>query len=292
MKNSDLHEFDDLEPLSASPTPMAGGLAELPDDVHEHSGASAASAGAAAAARAPAGAKRELDRAPLELRKASLFILAGSIFPWANPLNFAVGPTVEKLICYLAVWIVFQAHVLKHTGKANGLVMGLGKKSPLVPLIVAGVIAIVGITPVATAGTAATGGFWELGLGRIMEKVFLLLSGYTLAHIYDYEHGGKFNPIFPLLFLFPAIAGFASIFTKIVPVFGEMPAAAGVALVGALLVAVGGLIACHTMWVAMKEAKAHGEAKKLAQQEARRLAREARKPGGSGGAGSASRREK
>lgn len=274
MSQSEEKHFDDLEPLPAA---GAAHLPELPHDDLEPlpAGRSAGGSGPGALETRPGApkGKRELDRAPLELRKASIVLLAGSALPWADPSNLAVGPLLEKLLCYLAVWILYQAHVHKHGGKASGFVASLAKSNAMVPMIVAGLVALVGLAPVASAGHS--GGLQIFA--ALTEKAFLLLGGYTFVHIYDYEHGGKFNPIFPLLFLAPAIGGVASIFTKVIPQFGERAGAAALGAVGAALVALGGLIACHTMWVAMKEAKAHGEAKRAAAQEARRSARESRK---------------
>lgn len=261
------------DPLASIPDmPLEAELHELPaDSVPEKRGARGPAGGP------PSGppAKRELDRAPLELRKAALVLLAGSIFPWGDPDNVRLfGGYVEKIICYLAVWIFYQSHVLKyvqtHGGKANGLVTALGKANVKVPMIVAAVVALVGVLPVVTYGAAEGMKLFTLST----EKAFLLLGGYVFVQIYDYEHGGKFNPLFALMFLFPAVGGLMAIIGRIIP---NLAGPAFVSLIGAAIVTLAGGIAVHTMVVAMKEAKAHGIQKRAAMQEQRNAARAARK---------------
>ncbi|HJP03239.1 MAG TPA: hypothetical protein QF764_15865, partial [Planctomycetota bacterium] len=218
--------------------------------------------------------KRELDRAPLVLRKAALVLLAGSILPWGNPIVSWGGSTGEKLLCFLAVWLFYQSHILKVGGQAHGLVKSIGRKGPKNVMILAALVAVVGLIPSLTLGSEG------LTLFRTFtEKAFLLLAGYTFVHIFDYEHGGKFNPMFPLLFCFAAVGGFLSIFT-VVPAMGVATLRAMLALVGTVAVTAAGCMAAYTMIVAMKEAKAHGEAKRAASLEARKAAREARSKGG------------
>jgi len=250
------HDFDELEPLHE---PMPKERAELPLEPPP---------GAAPAAGSQ---RRELDKAPLVLRKAAVVLLCGSILPWGSPEVSWVGSMAEKLVCYLGVWIFYQSHVLKHGGEVSGLVASLGRKGPGLPMIVAGVVALVGLLPLATSGGEALALF-----KTVTEKAFLLLAGYTFVHIFDYEHGGKFNPMFPLLFLFAAIGGFLSIFT-VVPQMSEHGAGAVVALLGTLAVTAAGCMSAYTMFVALKEAKAHGEAKRATALEARKVAREARR---------------
>ncbi|MDP6988102.1 MAG: hypothetical protein QF903_01320 [Planctomycetota bacterium] len=251
-------------------------------------GATAASGGPAAPGRergdappAPEGQvqKRDLDQAPLVLRKAALILLAGSILPWGNPIASWGGTIAEKLLCFAAVWLFYQSHVLKVGGPAHGLVKSLGRKGPAPVMILAAVIAVIGLIPLATLGGEALTLF-----KTFTEKAFLLLAGYTFVHIFDYEHGGKFNPMFPLLFCFAAVGGFMSIFT-VVPAMGEAGPLAFVALIGTIAVTAAGCMAAYTMIVAMREAKAHGEAKRAAALEARKAAREARgkRAGGTGG---------
>ena len=110
--------------------------------------------------------------------------------------------------------------------------------------------------------------------GPFAEKGFLILAGLTMTHIYDYEHGGQFNPMFPLMFLAPGIAGVLSL----VKVFSVDSIGIGQILggIGSIAVAAAGWMAAYTMYVALKEAKTHGDAKKAAQLEARKVARKSR----------------
>ncbi|MAF64741.1 MAG: hypothetical protein CMJ84_03655 [Planctomycetes bacterium] len=284
-------DFDDLEPLPVrEPEPASeteSGIEPAPDAAPAPSPVAPNSgAGERAAERgAPQGQvqKRDLDRAPLVLRKAALVLLAGSILPWGNPLASWGGTVAEKLLCFLAVWLFYQSHILKVGGQVHGLVKNIGRKGPGSVMILAAVVAVIGLIPSATLGAEALTLF-----KTFTEKAFLLLAGYTFVHIFDYEHGGKFNPMFPLLFCFAAVGGFLSVFT-VVPAMGEAGPLAFVALIGTVAVTAAGCMAAYTMIVAMKEAKVHGEAKRAAALEARKAAREAR--GKSGGAAGSVRRK-
>ena len=154
-----------------------------------------------------------------------------------------------------------------------GFIQSLGKSSFLPLLIVSGLLAILGFAPLLSM-TSLSEGFKESS-GPFAEKGFMILAGLTLTHIYDYEHGGRFNPMFPIMFLAPAIAGVLALLR----VFGEEDMNIGVLLAGggAILVSVAGSMAAYTMYVALKEAKAHGEAKRAAKAEARKAARSTRR---------------
>lgn len=281
-------DFHDLEPIHAEPP------ASEPEPTPAPSPADTGGEGQPSAEAAPTGGDRErrtareapsgpreLERAPLLLRKASLVLLAGSVVPWGDAAVADLstgrlwgGTIAEKLICFLAVWVFHQSHVAKHGGKAHPLVASLAKGSAIVPMALSGVLAIVGLLPLVT-------GEWSL-FTTYSEKAFLLLGGFTFVHIYDYEHGGKFNPIFPLLFLAPAIGGFFAIF-RVIPDGGPGIAAL---LLGTLPVTAAGAMAMYTMYVALKQAKIEGDRKRQAQIEARKAARAARRSGGgSGGSG-------
>jgi hypothetical protein len=260
--------------MSEKPAQEGPELAALPDLPNESELQPLERKGGSAAGRgggSQKGVRRELDRAPLELRKAAVVLMAGSILPWGDPANAGLlGAYVEKLLCYLAIWILYQSHVHKHGGTANSLVASLARSSAMVPVVVAGLVALAGLAPLATAGKAETMQLFTV----LTEKAFLLLGGYTFVHIYEYEHGGRFNPMFPLMFLFPLLGGVMAIFLKVLP---ALMGPGLLSLVGALAVTAAGGIACHTMYVAMKEAKLHGEAKRAAAQQARKAAREERK---------------
>jgi hypothetical protein len=125
----------------------------------------------------------------------------------------------------------------------------------------------------------------------VLELLTLLLGLATFAHILDYEYGGKFNPVFPLMFLGPAIAGSLQVFGAF-SAFGVNSTAALISLVGSITVAAGGCMAIYTMFESMKEAKLQGDLKREAMREARKADRQTgRKVGpksgddGEGGAG-------
>ena len=108
------------------------------------------------------------------------------------------------------------------------------------------------------------------------ELLTLVLGGATFAHIWGYEHGGKFNPIFPLMFLGPGIAGLLNVFGS-AGQFGERTGPALVGLLGSVLVAAGGLYAIYVMYQSIKEAKVEGERKKEEMRAYRKAQREAQR---------------
>lgn len=209
--------------------------------------------------------KRELEAAPLMLRKASLILLAAALLPFGSQLTMAAF--VGKLILLAAAYVFHQAHVFKAGEKAAGFVASMAKKSLIPVLALAGAIAVAAfvvpnLIPNSTFPISSMG-----------EMVALALACFTYTHIFDYEHGGKFNPIYPMLFLGPAIMGLLGIL-KLSEAEGPTLIAAAL---GALGVAIAGFMAVYTMFVAIKQAKIEGDLKKQAQAEARKAAREARR---------------
>ena len=101
------------------------------------------------------------------------------------------------------------------------------------------------------------------------EKGILALGLITLVHIYAYSKGATFNPIVPILFLGPALAGVISLTS------GKY----GWWTLGAVGVSFAGILAVYTLGVALKEAKVEGDAKRKAAQEARVAASKQRKSG-------------
>ena len=106
-----------------------------------------------------------------------------------------------------------------------------------------------------------------------MSTLFLAVA--TLAHVLAYEYGGKFNPIFPLMFLGPAVAGVLQ--ARCLRPHGQASARSSRDHLGSLIVAGGGFMAMYTMYVAMKEAKVQGEIKAAAMREERKRQRAARR---------------
>lgn len=287
-----------VEPSPPMPTPSAPMVAPTPSpssadsasttsaSITELDTASAASNEPAAAGaksgpgerpnKMAPGQKRELDTAPILLRKAALILLVGSIVPWGDAANPEVistgllwgGTIAEKAVLFLAVWLFYQSHVLKHGGA-----------SPLAALKPIGLMVLAGLLSIGGMYWWMTGVFLFPTFG---EKILLLLGGFTWIHIYDYERGGKFNPIYPLLFLGAAITGLATIFE----VVGDGPPGYAALLLGTIPVTIAGFMAMYTMVVSLKQAKIEGDIKKEAMLAARKAARGDR-PSASRGPGAA-----
>lgn len=221
--------------------------------------------------------KREMEKAPALLRKASYGLYIGCLLPWGTPTDAWWQNIVEKLLVLFGLYVWHQAHLLRDGAKVPGFIAKLGAKQFLPLFVLAGVSLLVGFLPTFSFGSLFLegGGVDSGAFGPFAEKGFLILAGLSITHIYDYEHGGRFNPLYPLMFLAPGIAGVMAL----LKVFSADPIGFGHILggLGAILVGAAGWMSAYTMYVAMKEAKAHGEAKKAAQAEARKAARAARK---------------
>ncbi|MFT7668211.1 MAG: hypothetical protein ACI8X5_000900 [Planctomycetota bacterium] len=214
--------------------------------------------------------KREMEKAPSILRKAALGLVVGCLLPWGGVTPDWIGNVAEKLMVLGGLYVWHQAHLLRDGIKVPGFIEKLGAKSFKPLMILAAVLILVGFAPILSFGSLA-GEDMKQNFGPFAEKGFLILAGLTMTHIYDYEVGGKFNPLFPIVFLAPGLAGVIAL----VKVFSADPIGAGQILggVGAVLVGIAGWMAAYTMYVAMKEAVAHGDAKKKLQAEARKEAR-------------------
>lgn len=268
-------------------TPDGGEKQKLSAEEREKQKAERAAARKAELDRAAGktGEKRELDEAPLVLRKASLIMGAAAIIPFATvPMQLWPMIFVGKALILLGGWIFYQSHVHHHEpAKAPGFVASLAKSGPAAVWGVFGVLALAGLWNFANVDALAeplslNGNHLLLIKAAILaEKLVLLLCLFTYTHIYDYEHGGKFNPIFPLMYLGGAIMGIGAVFNDIATPSGTKLEPNYIAALGAVGVAIGGCMAMWTMYLAMKEAKAHGERKKAAAAEARKAAREARR---------------
>jgi len=287
-------ELDELEPLEELEAPPA--LTELP--------AAATELPARAAAREP-GQKRELEEAPLMLRKASMILLAGTLLPWlvsARTAGIPWGPLMSaKAVAAIAAWIIHQGYLATHGGKAVGFIRKLARvggpapekksrrdkdsgaqafvgwlKRNLVPifgwLVFFGAIFLLkNAWPMNPADADHPKGPWMApGFApAVGELLTLALATNTFSHIFGYEHGGKFNPLFPLMFLGPGLAGLFGALTA----FGNNP----IGGVGCLVVAAGGILASYVMVVSMKQAKIEGDRKRDAAREERKAARQSQR---------------
>lgn len=250
------------------------------------------------------GEKRELEQAPIQLRKAAQVLLYGSLLPfffgvhyssaaassefggWASgsegsfPWLLVLG---AKGLTLLGCWLFHEGYQATHGGKHKSPIAKLAKSHSAMTPLLAGIVWIAAIVWVFMAGTPTytAPGFEaavELGNGRlVIELMSLILAGATITHIFGYEHGGKFNPIFPLMFAGPAIAGIVNLFS-----FGNVTSSDSsgpgmLGLVGSIVIAVGGFMACKTMMDSMKEAKVAGEIRQAAIREERKRQRDERR---------------
>lgn len=250
------------------------------------------------AAPSAAPQKRELEEAPQLVRKAAVVLLIGALFPWLTaiatngkmPWGHWAGGIALTL---LAGGILIEAAKANAGLKANGLVKSIAGAHPLagtgaalVVFIGAIVVAFMGnslwikdpatffgFDPSAEGVPEAAGDTYSLY--AVMELGTLLLALATLAHVLAYEYGHKFNPIFPLMFLGPAVAGILKALGSFAK-FGDHPLVP-LAVIGSLLVGAGGIMAMYTMYVSMKAAKVEGERKAALKREARKQERASRR---------------
>ena len=225
----------------------------------------------------PGTESRELEDAPRILQKAAWVLVAACVFPWmsvseviapdgklVNPKHFAA-----KAVILLGAYLLHQSLKASYGDKAAGFARKLDIK--IVPArrrsmgwnvgeFLGIVVMIVGLLPI-VEGTDLS--FGSVGLALYGDKGLMILGLVTISHIYSYSKGATFNPLFPILFLGPAFAGVLSI----------PKAGIGWWSVGSLLASVAGVMAVYTIVVAMRQAKAEGDAKKAAQVAARREAR-------------------
>lgn len=287
-----------VEPTS---TAAPAGAAEPASPVAAAAASSSAEKPDGDAARA--GAPRQLDQAPLHLRKAAWVVVAGSLLPWMGSGATWLALVVSKLVVGLGAWIL-QKTIAARTGapvpgfvaklaavslapkpkpaapeEAEAKPKGKKKKSPLAPLFqalptaghaVGLLVLLVGVFSVFYDPAIAAGGEDVYGIKAFAEVGMLAWAAATIVHIFSYVHGGRFNPIFPLMFLAMFAAG---ILGAIGAFAEESPVLLTVRVAGALVVSAGGGIACYTIFEAMKQAKVEGEAKKAAAREARKAAR-------------------
>jgi hypothetical protein len=229
------------------------------------------------------GDKRELEQTPLILRKSSKVLLVGALLPfftaldWDPKFNAWGALYLSKALILLAGWIFHQGYMATHGGKGEGFIGKLAKQHAMVPVGLAGLVAIISIVPVSEAS------FFMGKVHFLGESATLLLACATLSHIFGYEHGGKFNPIFPLMFMGPGIAGVIGIIGAAAQ-FANDAGRASLGGAGSVIVGVGGCMAIYAMYIAMKQAKVDGDIKREAQRAERKAQREAqRAAGGSSG---------
>ena len=239
--------------------------------------------------------RRELEEAPQLVRKASLILMVGALFPWLTAL-ITKGHMPWKfwgigiVLTLLAGGVLLESAKTRAGLKANGLVKPIASAHPMagtgfalvlfIGAVVAGFMGtsyfhdgeFVGLQLTESSPTAASSSF---SFRAIMEFATLFLALATFAHVFAYEYGGKFNPVFPLMFLGPAIAGGLNVFGAVGDL-GDYPLAL-VSLIGSLIVCAGGVMAMYTMFVSMKQAKIEGDIKREQMREARKAERAKRR---------------
>lgn len=239
------------------------------------------------------GQPRQLEEAPLLLRKASVILMVGGLLPWLTALSTGGYMPWKSWLIGMALtvaagFVMIESAKAVSGLKANGLVKPIAGAHPmagpifgLVLFLVAAVLAFLagpalpeGVT---AAEAAADAKLSEVVFGwkAAVELGSLFLAFATFAHILAYEHGGKFNPIFPLMFLGPALAGLLNVLGAFKGL-GTHPLVP-VSLIGSIVVAVGGFLAMYTMYVALRQAKVEGDRKREMMRERKKAEREARR---------------
>lgn len=281
------------EPQRSEPAPPAelAELEPLPDGSRaaplrrqrKQTSASEDEAASAAAAEALAGlrANSTSDQAPRMLKKAAMVCAFGSIPPWLAT-DAHIGVLLgSKAVVAIAAYL-FHVCVLARAGeKVDKTFKNLTDKAfvdvskrprnfgesllqhvPTPLHVIAWVFLVLGLGILFLDPST---------LGKSLAEVGMLAwAAATFVHIDSYERGGKFNPIFPLMFLGHAVAGVLAFGTQIQVEKNLL------AMAGSVVVAVGGVMAISTMFIAMKQAKVEGDLKKRAASEARKAARKRR----------------
>jgi len=258
------HELEDLEPLEGGLDDDLAPLEELGEELGE-------AVAEVAQPRASAG-PRELERAPLVLRKAALILTVSALLPWLVPGGWDPMRVAAKALVLLAGWLLYLGVLHSHGEKQKvpGFFQKIGDAHPLALDILALVIALVGIAPLIDGGSG------DNTFGTIVEKAALAIGIGAWCQVLAYEKGGKFNPVMGLII---PLLGIASV-GRVVTVFTDQESFDLFALLGSAGVTLAAVIAGYTMVLAMKEAKAHGEAKKRAALEHRKAARKAKRDQG------------
>jgi hypothetical protein len=251
----ELDELDDLESAELEELP-AGELPPLPP--------AGAPPAAAPAAAAPARAgPREVEQAPPMRGKAAVILTAAALLPWLVPstAGFPLDRTLAKLVILLGGYLMYVGVKHQHGEAVPGFLAQLGglHKQALFGL---GVLAmLLGAAPLVDAG----------GMQAIIEEAAEGVGALVWCQVQAYAKGGKFNPVAGLLIPMFGLGGLGRLVT-IVKQFDLL------ALVGSLGVTAAGGVAGYTLFVAMKEAKEHGKAKKAAALEARKRERVGKRP--------------
>ena len=228
-------------------------LEELPemDEVEE----------APEAAPAASTGPKELERAPMMLRKAAIVLTVAALFPWLAPGGWIVNVIIGKVVVLLGGYVLWQQVLHSHDEQVPGVFASIGGMHEKALTILAALLMLVGVALPMVLG--------EIG-ETVVENLAIAIGLVTFCQVGAYEKGGKFNPMFGLIIPLLGVGAIGRLATMIAN-FDLF------VLIGAGGVTAASGLAGYTMVIAMKEAKAHGEAKKKAAMEARKAARRAKR---------------
>ncbi len=236
---------------------------ELPSD-SEMVGAAVASAGAREKGAGPANV-RNMESAPLELRKAGMVLFVAALFPWLGSGGINLDTIWAKLVVVVGAVIGYYGVLNKHGQSVPGVFRAVGGANPKLLGWLSTLVMVIGVTlPAILIGTN------QGGLSACVEVAGVAVGATLWIQILDYSMGAKFNPVMGLIVPLISIAAIGRLIflTKKFDIL---------ALIGSVGVLAAGFMATRTMVAAMKEAKAHGEAKKRQAVEQRMQDRAAKK---------------
>jgi hypothetical protein len=189
-------------------------------------------------------------------------VVVASFLPWIGHDAVLWKSALSKLVVLVGFYVWWCAICLgaNEEKKVPGFLAAIGKERRVL-LVLAAIVVALGLSPLIDGA-----GYTK----SLAEKGMLAWAAATWVHIYGYERWGKFNPIFPLMFLGHALGG---VFRSIASVQQQD----WLGLAGAIGVAFGGFFAVYTIVEAMRQAKTEGEAKRKLAMEGRRAARKARR---------------
>ena len=245
-------ELTDLEPLVVL-VELPAGAAPAP---------APAPAGAGGVPAKPAAGPREIERAPIMLQKAALILAVSALLPWLIAAEgWNLPRIVAKVVILIGGWIAYCG--IEHAHGHKTPLEALGKLHKLALPVLSIVVMLVGLAPLIDSGAKA-----------IVEKAALAVGLLAWAQVHGYAKGGKFNPTWALIIPLLGLAGLIMVVT--VPFMATVSGLNKVfAILGSAGVAGAGGLSGYTLVISMKEAKAHGEAKKLAALEDRKRQRDA-----------------
>lgn len=241
---------------------------------------------------------RESEQTPVMLRKASQLLMIGAIFPfytgvqYASAAAHAAGETTKtmgfdwttlilaKVLVLFGGWVAYECAMARGAGKKKSPLDALAKShemagSLVAMLFFAGAFAVVFMADEVMVMRLDNKVVGVFKMGMAAEVGVLALGIFTLAHIVGYINGGKFNPIFPLMFLGPAFAGLLNLVASF-NIFSKPHVGLGaLGLIGSVIVGGAGCFAMYVMGSSIKEAKEHGKRRQDEMRAARKAEREA-----------------